>query len=207
MLTYEEKLNRDAAWALLEGSMHFEEKSAVHTTLRNLTQMLNELGVDYAVAGSMAMFLHGFRRFTEDVDVLVTRKGLAQIHEALVGRGYVKSFAASKNLRDTRTGVRIDFLISGQYPGDGKPGPIVFPVPREASVERQGVRVLSLEKWIELKIVSGKQIARRRDWADIQDAIRSLQLSRDFGDQLHASLRDYYFQLWDEVQTDTKDEY
>lgn len=205
MLTYEEKLNRDTAWALLEGSMHFEEKSAVHTTLRNLTQALNELGVDYAVAGSMAMFLHGFRRFTEVVDVLVTREGLAQIHEALEGRGYVKPFAASKNLRDTRTGVKIDFLISGQYPGDGKAGPIVFPVPRDASVERQGMRVLSLEKWIELKIVSGKLIARRRDWGDIQDAIRTLHLSRDFGDQIDPSLRDIYYQLWDEVQTDAGD--
>jgi hypothetical protein len=207
MLTYEEKLNRDTAWALLEGSMHFEEKSAVHETLRNLTQTLNELGVDYAVAGSMAMFLHGFRRFTEDVDVLVTPEGLIKIHEALEGRGYVKPFAKSKNLRDTRTGVRIDFLISGQYPGDGKPGPIAFPVPADVSVEQQGIRVLSLDKWVELKLVSGKLPARRRDWGDIQDAIRSLRLSRDFGNQLHAALRDTYFQLWDEVQTGLNDDY
>ena len=65
MITYEDKLNFDTAWALLEGSMHFEEKSAVHETMRNLTQALNEMGVDYAIAGSMAMFLHGFRRFTD----------------------------------------------------------------------------------------------------------------------------------------------
>ena len=37
MTTYEEKLNHDTAWALLEGSMYFEEKSAVHETMRNLT--------------------------------------------------------------------------------------------------------------------------------------------------------------------------
>jgi hypothetical protein len=174
--------------------------------MRNLTQALNELGVDYAVAGSMAMFLHGFRRFTEDVDVLVTREGLAKIHEALEGRGYVKPFAASKNLRDARTGVKIDFLISGQYPGDGKPGPIVFPIPRDASVEQQGIRVLALEKWMELKIVSGKLTARRRDWADIQDAIRTLSLSRDFGDRINSSVRDMYYQLWDEVQTGPSEE-
>ena len=82
--------------------MYFEERSAVHTTLRNLVKELNELGLDYAIAGGMAMFLHGFRRFTEDVDVLVTREGLQRIHEALEGRGYVKPFAASKNLRDAR---------------------------------------------------------------------------------------------------------
>lgn len=205
MLTYEEQLNRDTAWALLEGSMHFEERSAVHTTLRNLTQALNELGVDYAVAGSMAMFLHGFRRFTEDVDVLVTREGLAKIHEALEGQGYIKPFAASKNLRDARTGVKIDFLISGEYPGDGKPGPIAFPVPQDASVIKDGVRVLSLAKWVELKLISGQMPARRRDWADIQDAIRTLTLPRDFSKELHSSLHGTYHQLWDEVQTDTRD--
>jgi hypothetical protein len=205
MLTYEEKLDLDSNWALLEGSMHFEEKSAVHITLRNLTQALNELGVDYAVAGSMAMFLHGFRRFTEDVDVLVTREGLAKIHEALVGRGYVKPFAASKNLRDARTGVKIDFLISGQYPGDGKPGPIAFPLPRDASVERKGMRVLSLPKWIELKAISGKLPARRRDWADIQDAIRALDLPKEYSNELDPALREIYLQLWNEVQTATDD--
>lgn len=202
MLTYEEQLDRDANWALLEGSMHFEEKSAVHTTLRNLTQALNELGVDYAIAGSMAMFLHGFRRFTEDVDVLVTSDGLARIHSALEGRGYVRPFQASKTLRDTRTGVKIDFLISGQFPGDGKPGPIAFPVPRDASVDRLGIRVLSLPKWVELKLISGRLPARRRDWADIQDVIKTLALTREFADQLDPTLRDTFGQLWDELRTD-----
>ncbi len=206
MLIYEDKLDADSSWALLEGSMHFEERSAVHLTLKALTQSLDELGIDYAVAGSMAMFLHGFRRFTEDVDILVTREGLAKIHEALEGKGYVKPFAASKNLRDARTGVKIDFLISGQFPGDGKPGPVAFPVPHEASVEREGTRVLSLPKWTELKLISGRLSARRRDWADVQDVIRTLQLPRDFAEQLDASVRESFTQLWDELQTDVTDD-
>lgn len=205
LLTYEEKLNRDISWALLEGSIHFEERSAVHATMRKLTQALGELGVDYAIAGSMAMFLHGFRRFTEGVDVLVTREGLTRIHNALEGRGYIKPFANSKNLRDTQTGVKIDFLISGQYPGDGKPGPIAFPVPREASIEQQGIRILSIDKWVELKLISGRLAARRRDWADVQDAIRTLALPREFAEQLDSSLRASFTQLWDEAQTEIGD--
>jgi hypothetical protein len=207
MLTYEEKLNRDTQWALLEGSMHFEERSAVHTTLRNLTQALNELGVDYAVAGSMAMFLHGFRRFTEDVDVLVTRDGLAKIHEALEGRGYVKPFAASKNLRDTRTGVKIDFLISGQYPGDGKPGPIAFPVPSSAATQSGGVRFIDLVPLIELKLASGRAAHRGRDLDDVQALIQALSLPRDLVDRLHPSVRDLYLLKWDHAQQSAADEY
>jgi hypothetical protein len=114
MLSYEEKLNRNVTWAMEEGGMFFDRRSAVHDTLQRLTKSLDELGVDYAIADAMAMFLHGFRRFTEVVDVLVTREGLQKVHEALEGRGYVKPFEASKNLRDARTGVKIDFLISGQ---------------------------------------------------------------------------------------------
>jgi hypothetical protein len=200
MLTYEELLDRDVNWALLEGSMHFEEKSAVHTTLRNLTRTLNELGVDYAVAGSMAMFLHGFRRFTEDVDVLVTREGLAKIHEALEGRGYVKPFTASKNLRDARTGVKIGFLISGQYPGDGKPGPIVFPVPELASKEIDGIRFLDLVPLIELKLASGRAAHRGRDLDDVQSLIQALSLPREFAEKLEPSVRDSYLVKWEHAQ-------
>ncbi len=64
MLVYEELLDRDLDWALREGSMHFEEKSAVHQTLRKITKRLDELRIPYAVVGGMAMFLHGYRRFT-----------------------------------------------------------------------------------------------------------------------------------------------
>jgi hypothetical protein len=207
MLTYEELLDRDVSWALLEGSMHFEEKSAVHTTLRNLTRTLNELGVDYAVAGAMAMFLHGFRRFTEDVDVIVTREGLEAIHAALDGRGYVRPFEKSKNLRDTHNGVKIDFIISGQYPGDGKPGPVSFPIPREASVEIDGVRIVSLPKLVELKLASGQASHRLKDLGDVQGLIQHLKLPKDFTQQLDPSLREAYERLWDAVQSATADEY
>lgn len=206
MLTYEEKLNRDTAWALLEGSMHFEERSAVHQTLRNLTQALNELGVDYAVAGSMAMFMHGFRRFTEDVDILVTGEGLAKIHEALEGRGYVKLFAASKNLRDARTGVKIDFIISGQYPGDGKPGPISFPVPAAASKESDGIRFLDLVPLIELKLASGRAAHRGRDLDDVQSLIQALSLPQDLAGSLDPSVRDSYLLKWQHAQRSAADE-
>ena len=124
MNTYESLLNDDLNWALQEGSMHFESDSAVHKTLRRIAERLAELNIDYAIAGGMALFFHGYRRFTEDVDLLVTAEGLTKIHKELAGRGYVKLFEKSKNLRDAVTGVRIDFLVAGQYPGDGKPGPV-----------------------------------------------------------------------------------
>src|SRR5712692_3915156 len=117
MITYEEQLNRDFDWALREGSMHFDKGNAVHKTLRRICKRLDELGIPYAVAGAMALFFHGVRRFSKDVDILVSRDGLKELHRQLEGLGYLPLFAGSKNLRDTDTGVKIEFLLTGDYPG------------------------------------------------------------------------------------------
>src|SRR5262249_38430812 len=202
MVIYEQQLDRDLDWALREGSMHFEEKNAVHKTLRKITRRLEELGIPYALVGGMAMFFHGYRRFTEDVDILVTPQSLKEVHRQLEGLGYVPPFAGSKHLRDTEHGVRVEFLTTGDYPGDGKPKPVAFPDPVEASVEIEGFRVLKLPKLIELKLASGMtNVGRRRDISDVQDLIRTLGLPADFAKQLDPFVQDMYTQLWTEVHT------
>jgi len=40
-------------------------------------------GFPNAILGGMALFRHGFRRFTEGVDVLVSQPDLKRIHERL----------------------------------------------------------------------------------------------------------------------------
>jgi hypothetical protein len=207
MLTYEDRLNRDTVWALEEGGMYFDRRSAVHETLTRLAKNLDDLNVDYAIAGAMAMFLHGFRRFTEDVDVIVTRQALDVIHEALDGRGYVRPFEKSKNLRDTHNGVKIDFIISGQYPGDGKPGPVAFPIPKEASVIIAGVRIVCLPKLVELKLASGQASHRLKDLGDVQELIQHLKLPKEFAHQLDPSLREAFQQRWDAAQKSAADEF
>ena len=67
--------------------MFFEEKGGLHLTLRRIARRFDELNIPYAVAGGMALFFHGLRRFTEDIDILVTRDGLDQLHHALEGLG------------------------------------------------------------------------------------------------------------------------
>ncbi len=113
VIPYEQRLKRDFNWALREGSMHFEEESAVQKTLRRIVKRLDELGVPYAVVGGLALFFHGYRRFTEDVDILVTKDDLKRIHEKLEGLGYLPPFEGSKHLRDTDSGVKVEFLTTG----------------------------------------------------------------------------------------------
>ncbi len=201
MITYEQQLDRDRRWALLEGSMHFEKESAVHKTLQRIARKLDELGIPYAIAGGMALFFHGFRRFTEDVDILVTRDGLTAIHEHLEGSGYLPPFAGSKNLRDAETGVRIEFLVAGDFPGDGKPKPVAFPDPAGVGTEIEGVTVLQLPALLQLKLASGMtEPGRLKDLGDVQELILSLGLAEDFADRLDPFVRAKYRELWSAVQ-------
>jgi hypothetical protein len=197
MQTYEQRLDRSLTWALLEGSMHFEQKSAVHQTLAKMAKRLDALGVPYAVAGGMALFAHGFRRFTEDVDILVTREGLEIIHRQLEGLGYVPPFAGSKNLRDAEHGVRIEFLVAGDYPGDGKPKPIAFPDPSQANVEMEGIHYLRLTTLIELKLASGiTNPLRLQDIVDVQRLIQMQHLPAELSAELRPFVREKYLELW-----------
>ena len=201
MPVYEELLNRDPRWALSEGSRHFEEDSAVFKALHKVTQRLRSLGIPYAVVGGMALFRHGLRRFTEDVDILVTKHDLKKIHEELEGRGYLPPFRNSKNLRDTQLGVKIEFLITGDYPGDGKNKPVSFPDPGTESFESDGINYINLQKLVELKLASGMtNPGRLKDLSDVLELIKVLDLPIDFANQLNPFVQGKYKDLWKEAR-------
>lgn len=117
----------------------------VHKTVRALARDLEAAGIDYAIVDGMALHAHGYRRETIDVDVLVTPQGLDAFTSRLVGKGYRPAFEGTRqSFRNTETNVKVEFLTSGEYPGDGKPKPVVFPEPAEASSLIDGVRVITL---------------------------------------------------------------
>lgn len=181
----------------------FMKISPVHDTLRNLAFRLTQENIGYAIIGGMALAIHGLVRPTQDVDVLMTGEGLDRFHKHLVGRGYVPLFpGARKHFRDTVTGVKVEVITAGEYPGDGKPKPVVFPAPEDASVEVDGVRVVKLETIIELKLASGLSAEHRtlRDLADVQMLIETLDLPADLAKRLNPSVQGEYVRLWNLVQ-------
>jgi hypothetical protein len=200
VLDYEARLNQDRRWALREGSMHFEKESKVHESLVRIAKRLDDLGIPYALAGGMAMFLHGYRRFTEDIDLLVTRDSLKTIHEKLDGLGYYPPFEGSKHLRDAENGVRIEFIVTGDFPGDGKPKSVAFPDPVAVSTVIEEVRCVNLVTLVQLKLASGTAPGRRKDLGDVQELIRLMNLPESFADQLDPSVRELYRTLWGELQ-------
>jgi hypothetical protein len=101
-------------------------------------------------------------------------------------------------LRDTTTNVQVEFITTGEFPGDGKPKAVIFPDPKDVTVERDGYKVIALPKLIELKLASGLSAPHRmRDLADVQDLIAKLDLPRNLAEQLDPSVQDEYFRIWD----------
>jgi hypothetical protein len=182
--------------------MHFSETNQVHQTMRRLTARLRELGIAHAVVGGMAMFAHGFRRFTEAVDLAVTRESMNRIKQELEGLGYTSPAGTSTKLRDTQTGVRIEFLITGGFPGDGKPKPVAFPDPAAVGVDIEGVTYIGLPSLVELKLASGLTggVHRMKDFADVIAIFKELKLPREFGERLNEYVRPKFYELWEGVQ-------
>ena|SRR5688572_7512608 len=199
-ITFDERMRRGGDAAVREACRFFMRDDKVYDSLRRIAKRLTEPRVPYAVAGGMALVAHGYDRTTDDVYIIVRQDGLDRIHAELEGLGYVRPFSGSKQLKDTTSSVRIEFPVTGQFPGDGKPKPIAFPDPTHAAVEVEGINYVRLTTLLELKLASGMtNTGRLRDLADVQDLIRALKLPRSFVDQLDPYVRSQFLSLWDAI--------
>jgi len=180
-----------------EGLAFFAGKGMMQSTLQRLAADLEERGIHYCVIGAVALNLHGYKRFTVDIDLLLSDEGLRRFREELAGRGYRPAFeGATKRFRAVEENIPIDVITAGEYPGDGRPKPVQFPEPQDASVTIAGIRTLRLEKLIELKLASGMTAPDRiKDLGDVQEVIRALRLDRDFAEKLDPYVRGRFLEL------------
>jgi hypothetical protein len=189
-----------------EADAYFMGRSRLHDAARELARIFDREGIPYAIGEAIALGVHGRLRLTEDIDVLIRSADLAAFKERWRGRGYVDITPGLKALRDTQRNVKIDFLVSGDYPGDGKPKPVAFPDPTTQPEQADGFRVLSLDTLVELKLASGMTAPHRgQDLIDVMELIRVRRLPREYADQLNQYVRDKYLELWDMAQV--KDDY
>jgi hypothetical protein len=188
-----------------EGLRYFMGEGILNKTLARLSADLEEHGIDYAVIGAVALLAHGYLRFTEDIDLVMTAEGLRKFHEELIGLGYTPAFpGARKRLKSTADGVSIEVMTTGEYPGDGKPKPVSMPEPDKASTEIDGIRFVTLEKLIELKLASGISAPDRlKDLADVQELIKIRKLDADFALKLDPYVREKYLELEAAVRNST----
>ena len=186
-----------------EARRYFMGEGTLNKTLARLSNDLEERGIDYMVIDAVALLAYGYPRFTEDIDLVMTAEGLQKFHEELVGLGYTPAFpGARKRLRSITDNVSIEVMTTGEYPGDGKPKPVSTPTPSEASTEIDGIRFVTLEKLIELKLASGISAPDRlKDLADVQELIKIRKLGADFALKLDPYVRAKYLELEEAVRS------
>ena len=185
-----------------EGLRFFEGKGMLNEALKRLAADLAEHKIEYSVIGAAALNRHGYKRFTADIDIILSPDGLAKFQSELVGKGYRPAFTgATKTFRETEHNVPIEIIVSGEYPGDGKPKPVRFPEPGERYVVIDSIKTVDLAKLIELKLASGLSgRGRLKDLADVQELIRVKSLGEEMAAQLDASVRDKYIELWEDIR-------
>ena len=167
--------------AYAEGLRYFMGEGTINKTLARLANDLEQRGIDYMVIGGLALSAHGYPRFTEDIDLVMTSEDLQKFRDEL--------------------DVSVKVMTTGEFPGDGKPKPVSMPRPAEASIEIDGIKFVTLEKLIELKLASGISASDRlKDLADVQELIKIKRLDADFALKLDPYVRAKYLELEEAVR-------
>jgi hypothetical protein len=186
---------------LREISMFFDGTDRVHQAMRSVAAIFEKHQIPYAIVGGMAVNAHRYVRTTDDVDFLVGAASLSIIRD-LVAQGVFGAVAGrSRRFIDPGTGIHFDVLVTGRFPGNGRPGPIMFPDPESVTVVLKDLPVVNLKTLIELKLAA----RRHKDFADVVDLIRANNLDESFMSQLHQSVHADFVECLEEKRRE--DEY
>jgi hypothetical protein len=186
---------------LKEIAMFFQGDDRVHQTMRRVIEKLDGAGIPYAIVGGMAVNAHRHERTTKDVDFLLTAEGAAAFRQLFVPQEFDPTPGHPRRFVDRANGVTFDILVSGLFPGSGRPGPIAFPDPSAVSELIDAKRVVNLATLIELKLAAH----RYQDFADVLNLIRVHNLIESFQAHLHPSVHRDYIECLEEKRRE--DEY
>ncbi len=179
--------------------MIFDEIPAFATLLK-MAKRLREVNIDYAVTGDLAMVFHGLDRPVDVLELLVSRESVNEIHQRVTGLDFASSGYGNKDIRDKNNGVTVKFLVTGDFPGDGRRKPVVNPDPIEASDEKDGIRWMKLPVLIDIKLASGMTSpAKLKDLDDVQELIKALKLDASYAENLNEYVREKFEELQQSV--------
>jgi hypothetical protein len=175
-------------YAMLENQSLWQVAAQCH-------QLLGAAEIPHAIAGGVAVCLHGYQRNTVDLDLLVRKDDSEAIREIL----HRESFSWQPSDAEFRapSGVAVQFLLAGDKAGSDSAVALPDPGDERATTEIEGLPVLTLAKLIESKVACGLGNLRRthKDFADVVELIVQNRLNSSFARFLHKSLRATFRQL------------
>jgi hypothetical protein len=164
-------------------------------TATRIHELLAASGIDHAIFGGVAVCLHGYRRNTVDLNMLVRPDDTAAVRVALESDGI--PWSETDKEFHTASGVAVQFVMAGESEGPGQPA--VFPDPADPRhvAQIEGLPVLSLAAIIQSKLACGLGNLRRthKDFADVVELIAIHHLDKSFVRFLHKSVRTEFREL------------
>lgn len=177
------------------------DRTSLWDTANDCRRLLAQADIPFAIVGGVAVCLHGYRRNTVDVDLLIRKDDSPTIRQTLSAAGYLWD-EKQVEFRGAN-GVPVQFLLAGDRAGKGSE--VYLPDPSDEKVCDwiEDLPVLSLARLIETKIACGEGNPRRthRDLADVVELIAVNRLDKTFARFLHKSLRATYKQLVDQARS------
>lgn len=164
-------------------------------TARAVHEALSAAGLPHAALGGVAVALHGYRRNTVDVDLLIRSGDADAVRQSLEATGcqWIPEQAEFRS----PAGVAVQFLYAGAKAGRDAEAKLPDPSDPATVTEREGLPVLTLARLIECKLACGQGDLRRthKDFADVVELIAVNKLDGSFARHLHKSLREAYREL------------
>lgn len=159
-----------------EALLLLDAKGDILETAREVSRALAHLEGRAAIVGGIAVLLNGYVRTTVDVDVYV-EGSLARAAEAIRELGFEHDPIRREFVRRS---IPVHFVTARQVPDSPK-----------QIVEIEGIRTVSLEDLIAMKLRSGTtNLLRAIDLADVIGLVRANRLSTRFASRLPNDLRD-----------------
>ncbi|MEM6552879.1 MAG: hypothetical protein AAF750_12235 [Planctomycetota bacterium] len=170
-----------------------QDDQTILDTAREISSILQRIGVAGGVVGGIAVFLHGYRRTTTDIDVYcVDRSALG---DALKAAGYVWDDAERQFMKGD---VPVQLLAPQDRLGFD---PTHFQ-------DLEGVQAVSLADLISMKLASGTgNVHRMNDLSDIVRLAHANKIDKSFTPKIAPEYRKEFKVLMDRMATDPKREF
>jgi len=160
--------------------------------LSSIVLDFDECGIDYCIIGSLAVRIHNYVRFGDDIDVLVSRETFPKIKQFLIGNGYSYRPGSEKHLYYGFGAGKIplDIYVEDEKREDGFP----LPDPRASRIRILSRWYASLPLLITLKI-------RIDGLGDVFQMIEVNELKEDFAERLEPDVREKFMEMLKRFET------
>ncbi|HJT34199.1 MAG TPA: hypothetical protein VJ783_19285 [Pirellulales bacterium] len=168
---------------------HLLENETLWELVERVHRRLTTEAIEHAIVGGVAVCLHGYRRDTVGLDLLVDPKDTTALRSALAADG-IEWHPAVKEFRSA-AGVPVQCVLAGEAQGPGQEAQFPSPSDPKFITTIEELPVLSLAALVQSKIACGLGNLRRthRDFADVVELVAVHELDSSFDRLLHKSVR------------------